>query len=75
MDSDFENAMVSTPQFRNRLEDGRSKNDEVLRGMWKTVEANTGKVRMAEAEEGRSRKEIRRERKEKEVEERKDGRG
>jgi len=69
MDSDFGNAVINTSQSRNRLEDRRSKNDEVPREMQKTVEANTGKVGMAEAEIGRnkrrSRKEMRRERKEK----------
>jgi len=78
MDGNFGNAMVSMPQSRNRLENGRGKNNEVPRGVQKAVEANTGKVGMAEAEgrrsKKRSRKEMRREEKEKEVEERKNSR-
>ena len=34
MDSDFGDAIASMPQSRNRLEDGRSKDDEVSREMW-----------------------------------------
>ena len=71
--------MISAPQSRNRLENGRDKNNEVPRGMWKAVEANIGKIKITEAEErrskGRSRKEKRREAKEKEAKERKDGKG
>ena len=33
MDGDCGNAMASVPQSRDRLEDGRSKDDEVLRRM------------------------------------------
>jgi len=60
------------------LENRRSENDEMSGRMWKTVEANTGKVRIEEAEEreskGRSRKKMRGKGKEKETEEKKDGR-
>jgi len=56
------------------LEDGRSKNDEVPRGVWQTVETNTGKVGIGKAEgggsKGRSREETRRERQEKKTEKR-----
>ena len=31
MNSDFGNAMTNAPQFRNRLEDGRSKDDKMPR--------------------------------------------
>ena len=67
MDSDFGNIVVSIPQPRNKLENGRSENDKVPRGIWKAVEANIRKVRMAEAKRRRSkeksRKETRREEK------------
>jgi len=60
------------------LENRRGEDDEMSRGMWKAVEANTGKVRMAEIEgersKGRSRKKTRGERKEKEAEKRKNSR-
>ena len=35
--------MVSILQPRNRLENGRGKNDEVPRGMWEAVEAGLRK--------------------------------
>ena len=61
--------MVSTSQPRNRLENGRGKNDKMSGQMWQTVETNIRNVRMAETEGGRSkgrgRKETRRERKKK----------
>jgi len=66
VDGDFENAVTSLSQSRNRLEDGRGKDDKMLRGVWKTVETNTGKIGVAEIEEerdkGGSRKETRRKR-------------
>jgi len=48
--------MASTPQSRNRLENQRSENDEVSRGMWKAVETGIGKVRMGETKGGRSKR-------------------
>ena len=58
--------MASPLQSRNRLEDGRGKDDEMFRGVWKTVETNTDKIRVAETEgersKGESRKEMRRKR-------------
>ena len=69
MDSDFGNIVVSIPQPRNKLENGRGENDKVPRGIRKAVEANIRKVRMAEAKRRRSkeksRKETRREEKKK----------
>ena len=66
MDSDFGNVMASPPQSRNRLEDERGKDDEMSREVWKIVETDTGKIRVAEIEGGRdkegSRKETRRKR-------------
>jgi len=60
------------------LEDGRGKNDEVSRGVWKTVETNARKIRVAKAKERRgkrgSRKEARREGEEKKAKERKNSR-
>jgi len=73
VDSNFGDAMASTPQSRDRLENGRGKNDEMPGGMWKTVEASTREVRIGKVEGGRSkkrnRKEKEKERKEKETEE------
>jgi len=34
VNGDFGDAMASMPQSRNKLEDGRSKDDEVLRRVW-----------------------------------------
>jgi len=69
--------MASSSQPRNRLEDERGKNDEVLRRMWKTMETKTENDRMAEAEGGRgkgkSRKEMRRKGETKETKETKEG--
>ena len=62
MDGNFGNAMASTPQSRDRLEDGRSKDNEVSRGIQQTVETNAGKVEMGKAKgkrgKGRSREEM-----------------
>ena len=70
--------MVGLAQFRNRLEDRRGKDDKISRGVWETVKANAGKIRMVETEgergKGRSRKEIRKERREKEAKERENSR-
>ena len=70
--------VASTPQPRNRLEDGRSEDDEVPRGMWKTVKASSGEVGIGKTEGGRSergsRKKMKGKGKRKEAEKRKDGR-
>ena len=77
MNSNFEDAVVNTSQPRNRLENRESKNDEVPRRVWKTVETSAREVGLGETEGGRSkrgsRKKIGRKRKKK-VEERKNGR-
>ena len=71
--------MASMPQYRDRLENGRGKDDEMSGEMWKTVEASTRKVRVGKVEgersKRRSRKEKGEERKEKEIEERQDSGG
>jgi len=60
------------------LEDRRSKDDKVPRGVWKTLEANADKTRIAKTKGGRTKRgEGRKERrkktkKEKEIEEKKD---
>ena len=76
MDGNFRNAVVNMPQSRDRLENGRSKNDEVSRRMWKAVETSSGEIGMGKAEgerrKGRSREETRRERQEKKTEKRED---
>ena len=61
MDSDFGNAVASLPQSRNRLEDGRGKDDKIPREVWKTVETDIGKIRVAEIEGGRGKGESRKE--------------
>jgi len=67
------------PQFRNRLEDRRSKDDKMPRRMWKAVKASAGKVRMGKTEgggnKGRSRKEMRGKTKTKETKKGKSSRG
>ena len=72
MDGDSRDAMISTPQSRSRLENRRGENNKMSRRMWKTMEANVGKVGMGEAEgggsKGRGGKKMRRKGKEKMVE-------
>ena len=46
--------MAGTPQSRNILEDRRSEDDEVPRGMWKTVEASSREVGIGKTKGGRS---------------------
>jgi len=58
---DFRDAMASALQSRDRLEDRRSKDDEVPGGIWQTVETNTGKVRMGKAKGGREKRKSREE--------------
>ena len=69
MNGNFGDAMVSTPQPGNKLEDRRGKNNEMSREVWKTVEANARKIGVIETErrrgKGRSRKEMRGARKKK----------
>ena len=78
MDSDFGDVMASMSQFRNRLDNRRSKDDKMSRRMWKAMETSSREVGLGETEKGgskeRSRKKIRGKREEKEIEERKDGR-
>jgi len=38
------------------LENGRSKNDEIFRGMWETVETSAREIRVGKAEGGRSKR-------------------
>ena len=69
MEYNFGDAMASLPQSWDWLEDRRSRDDEVSRRMWKTVEAKAGKTKVAKTkrrreERGRE-KETRRERAEK----------
>ena len=79
MDSNSRDAMASTLQSRNRLENRRGKNDEVSRRVWKAVKAGSGEVRLGETErgrrEGRSRKEKRGKGEEEKIMERKDNGG
>ena len=46
MDSNSRDAMASTLQSRNRLENRRGKNDKVSRRVWKAVKAGSGEVRL-----------------------------
>ena len=54
MDSNFGDAVASTPQSRNRLENRRGENDKVPREMWKAVETSTREVGVGKAKRGRS---------------------
>jgi len=78
VDSDLGGAMVGPAQSRNRLEDGRGKNDKMSRRVWKAVEANAEKIRVAETEGGRSKgrsgKETRKEKGKEETKKRKNSR-
>ena len=78
MNSNFGDAVVSTPQSRNRLENRESKNDKVSRRVWKTVETSAREVGLGETEGERSkkgsRKKIERKIKKEKAEERKNGR-
>ena len=77
MDGNFGNIVASLPQSRNRLEDGRGKDDEMPKRVWNTVETDVGKIRVAKTEGGRgkggSRKETRRKRGKEETKEEEDG--
>jgi len=53
--------MVGLAQSRNRLEDGRGKDNEISRGVWKVVEANAKKIRVAETKGRRSKERSRKE--------------
>ena len=53
--------MVGLAQSRNRLDNRRGKDDKMFRRVWKAVEANTGKIGVAEIEGEKSRKEMRKE--------------
>jgi len=50
VDSDIRDAMVSTPQSRDRLENGRGKNNKMSGRMWEIVETSAGEIRMEKAE-------------------------
>ena len=56
MDSNLGDTVASTLQPRNRLENRKSENDEMLRGVWKAVETSTGEVSIGETKEVRSKK-------------------
>ena len=60
VECDFENTMVSTPEFWNWLENRRGQDDKVFREVWKTVETETRKTKMVKVEG--KREEVRRER-------------
>ena len=79
MNGNFRDAMVSAPQPRNRLEDRRGKDNKMSGGVWKTVKANSRKIRVAETErrrgKGRSGKEMRKTRKKEEAKKKENGRG
>jgi len=79
VDGDLGNAVASTPQSRNRLENRRGEDDEVPRGMWKAVETGAREVRVGKAKERRSKERSkekeRRKREEKEAEKGKDNGG
>ena len=51
MDGNFENALASSSQSRNQLENRGSKNDKMPRRMQKAMETGIGEVRIAKAKE------------------------
>ena len=52
--------MVSSAQPQNLLEDRRSENDKISRGVWKTVEASARKIRVGKVKKRRSKRRERR---------------
>ena len=54
MDGNFGNAVASTPQSRDRLENRRGENDKIPRGMWKAVETGAREVGVGKTKGGRS---------------------
>jgi len=79
VDGDLRDAMVGLAQPRNRLENGRSKDDNMSREVWKAVKTDIGKTGVVETErrrgKGRSRKEMRGKRRGEEAKKRKNSRG
>ncbi len=65
MDSNSRDAMASTLQSRNRLENRRGKNDEVSRRVWKAVKAGSGEVRLGKQKEEEEKEEVGKKREEK----------
>ena len=56
MDGDLRDAIASTSQSRNRLENRRGENDKVPRKMWEAVEISARKVRVGKAKGRRSKR-------------------
>jgi len=56
VDCDLGYAMASLPQSRDRLENRRSEDDEMSRGMWEIVETSARKIRVGKAKEERSKR-------------------
>jgi len=50
MEHDFGNAMVYLSQSWNWLENKKGKDDEISRSIWKAMETEAEKARMAEVE-------------------------
>ena len=54
VECDIRYALASMPQFRDRLENRRSTDDEMFRGVWKEIEnRKADEARMAEVERER----------------------
>ena len=64
MEYDFENALACSLQPWDQLENEEGENDKVFGGIWKVIGTKAGKIRVGKTEERR--KEIKRERAEKE---------
>ena len=56
MECDFRNAMAYILQSWDWLKNWRSKNNEMSRRVWKTVETEVEKTKIAEVEETRNKK-------------------
>ena len=46
--------MASSLQFWNQLENRKSENNKMSRGVWKTVETKAEKIRVVEAKRGKN---------------------
>jgi len=49
VDGNFGDAIASSPQPRDQLEDRGSENDEMPRRVWKAMETGTGEIWLAKA--------------------------
>ena len=65
--------MACMLQSWNQLEDRRSKNNKVSKGMWEAIETKAEKVRLAEAKGGRRKRKKEKETRRQEIEKGEEG--